>query len=77
MIGPDLLAKLRVLRPRAGRYPVNPSRIEEIIAGLEANGVAFEDYGGMTNHIMENGPSKLAWLRDPDGNTIALDQYTA
>jgi predicted enzyme related to lactoylglutathione lyase len=51
--------------------------IEDIIAGLEANGVVFEDYGGMTNHIMENGPSKLAWLRDPDGNTIALDQYTA
>jgi hypothetical protein len=26
---------------------------------------------------MENGPSKLAWLRDPDENTIALDEYTA
>jgi len=51
--------------------------IEDIIAGLEVNGVAFEDYGGMTNHIMDNGPSKLAWLRDPDGNTIALDEYTA
>jgi catechol 2,3-dioxygenase-like lactoylglutathione lyase family enzyme len=51
--------------------------IEDIIAGLESNGVVFEDYGGMTNHVMENGPSKLAWLRDPDGNTIALDQYTA
>jgi catechol 2,3-dioxygenase-like lactoylglutathione lyase family enzyme len=49
--------------------------IEGVIAELEGKGVVFEDYGGMVNHIMENGPSKLAWLRDPDGNTLALDEY--
>jgi catechol 2,3-dioxygenase-like lactoylglutathione lyase family enzyme len=49
--------------------------IEEVISELEGKGVVFEDYGGMVNHVMENGPSKLAWLRDPDGNTLALDEY--
>lgn len=50
------------------------TEIEDVIKALEANGVTFEDYEGMTNHVMEYGPTKLAWLTDPDGNVIALSQ---
>lgn len=53
------------------------SGIDNVIRGLSEKGVVFEDYEGTVNHVMENGPSKLAWLKDPDGNTIALDEYTA
>jgi catechol 2,3-dioxygenase-like lactoylglutathione lyase family enzyme len=48
--------------------------IEGVIKALEANGVTFENYEGMVNHVMEYGPTKLAWLTDPDGNSLALSQ---
>jgi catechol 2,3-dioxygenase-like lactoylglutathione lyase family enzyme len=51
--------------------------IGDVIQGLVDNGVVFEDYDGMDNHIMASGQSRLAWFKDPDGNTIALDEYLA
>lgn len=49
--------------------------IADVIDELVANGVVFEDYEGMENHIMASGQARLAWFKDPDGNTMALDEY--
>ena len=51
--------------------------IADVIQGLMDNGVTFDDYEGMENHIMASGQSRLAWFKDPDGNTLALDEYLA
>jgi catechol 2,3-dioxygenase-like lactoylglutathione lyase family enzyme len=51
--------------------------IADVVQELVGNGVAFEDYEGMEDHIMASGQSRLAWFKDPDGNTIALDEYLA
>lgn len=48
--------------------------IEVVVEQLEGNGVVFEDYEGCVNHVMEYGPTKLAWLKDPDGNILSLSQ---
>jgi catechol 2,3-dioxygenase-like lactoylglutathione lyase family enzyme len=49
--------------------------IRELIDELVSRGVAFEDYPGTVGHVMESGPAKLAWFKDPDGNTLVLDEY--
>lgn len=49
--------------------------IGDVIHGLVEKGVVFDDYEGMENHIMASGQSRLAWFKDPDGNTLALDEY--
>jgi catechol 2,3-dioxygenase-like lactoylglutathione lyase family enzyme len=51
--------------------------IRELIEELVRRGVGFEDYPGSVGHVMEYGPAKLAWFKDPDGNTLVLDQYDA
>ena len=52
--------------------------LESDVADLEAKGVAFLDYseGALrtTGHIVQIGPARAAWLRDPDGNTLGLRQ---
>jgi catechol 2,3-dioxygenase-like lactoylglutathione lyase family enzyme len=48
--------------------------IASVIAELEGKGVVFEDYEGTVNHVMEYGPTKLAWLKDPDGNILSLSE---
>jgi len=48
--------------------------IAGVIEGLEAKGVVFEDYEGSVNHVLEFGPTKLAWFKDPDGNLVALSE---
>ena len=51
--------------------------VEAIVDELTANGVEFAQYGDPTPtnekgiHKGEVGPT-LAWMRDPDGNVIAL-----
>jgi catechol-2,3-dioxygenase len=50
--------------------------LEKIVAALAERGVPFEHYDmpGMTlnGHIHSHGDFKSAWLKDPDGNIIAL-----
>ena len=50
--------------------------IEAIVHDLKARGVAFEHYDmpGMTRKgdVHVDGSSKAAWLKDPDGNILAL-----
>lgn len=54
--------------------------LEATVDELTANGVAFEQYGEPMN-TNEKGISeipdggKIAWLKDPEGNTIAVGQF--
>jgi catechol 2,3-dioxygenase-like lactoylglutathione lyase family enzyme len=56
--------------------------IEATVAGLKARGVAFEEYPGCVNSIMDiegNYPSKgsgerAAWFRDSEGNLLGIAQ---
>lgn len=50
--------------------------LEAVVRDLEAKGVTFLDYteGPLvtTGHIAQLGPSRAAWMHDPDGNTLGL-----
>jgi len=53
--------------------------LERVVADLTSKGVTFEQYDTppfATNEkgIAVIGESKSAWLKDPDGNTLALIQ---
>jgi len=52
--------------------------IEAAVKELEAKSVEFIDYteGPLVtkDHIAQLGPSRGAWFRDPDGNTLGLRQ---
>jgi catechol 2,3-dioxygenase-like lactoylglutathione lyase family enzyme len=49
--------------------------IDEIVAGLAAKGVTFEHYDGMRieGDIHVDGPMKMAWFKDPEGNILHLN----
>ncbi len=52
--------------------------IDAIIADLEAKGVAFEHYPDMEGVTLKGnvhvaGDAKMAWLKDPDGNILHLN----
>lgn len=56
--------------------------LESVVDELISNGVTFEQYGeddgpGSTDQkgIIEFDGGKVAFLRDPDGNTHALNQF--
>jgi catechol 2,3-dioxygenase-like lactoylglutathione lyase family enzyme len=52
--------------------------IEEAVATLTQKGVKFERYPNMTQDERgiwaAPGGSRVAWFRDPDGNTLSLSQ---
>jgi catechol 2,3-dioxygenase-like lactoylglutathione lyase family enzyme len=53
--------------------------IDETVTELSSRGVVFEQYdqpGIKTDErgVFDNGRLRAAWVRDPDGNTIALTQ---
>ena len=52
--------------------------IEATVDELAANGVGFEQYGEPLNTnqkgIADLGEAKGAWMKDPDGNVLALTQ---
>jgi catechol 2,3-dioxygenase-like lactoylglutathione lyase family enzyme len=52
--------------------------IEATVDELAGNGVAFEQYGEPLNTnekgIADLGEAKGAWMKDPDGNVLALTQ---
>lgn len=54
------------------------SDIEQAIDDLAASGVAFERYDEPTKTnakgIHDSGYGQVAWFKDPDGNTFALEQ---
>jgi len=51
--------------------------LDAIVRDLEAKGVAFEkyDFPGMTREgdIHVSGKIRTAWLKDPDGNILAIN----
>jgi catechol 2,3-dioxygenase-like lactoylglutathione lyase family enzyme len=54
--------------------------IEGEMRALADRGVAFERYDGMTQDAAgvwtTPGGDRVAWFRDPDGNTLSLTQTT-
>ena len=52
--------------------------LEQVVDELSSNGVTFEQYDEpvRTNEkgIHDSGYGKVAWFKDPDGNTFALEQ---
>lgn len=52
--------------------------LDAVVAGLRAGGVEFERYGEPVRTdeqgIHDSGYGRVAWFRDPDGNTFALEQ---
>ncbi len=57
-------------------------QIDDMVKALDAKGVPFEHYEmpGITLeghvHVTKDGePSRVAWFKDPDGNTLSLTQW--
>ena len=50
------------------------------MAELRSRGVVFEEYDmpGLktVNGVVDFGPAKVAWFKDPDGNTFELSQVS-
>ena len=50
--------------------------LDDIVRSLKAKGVEFEHYDlpdtTRKGDVHESGPMKMAWLKDPDGNILAL-----
>ena len=53
-------------------------KIEDAVARLTEKGLQFERYPNMNLDQLgiwtAPGGSKIAWFRDPDGNTLSLSQ---
>jgi hypothetical protein len=56
--------------------------IEEVVAGLRARGVVFEEYDIPGVEIVDGiatiegeGGHRVAWFKDLDGNVVALGGY--
>lgn len=51
--------------------------VEQVVEELSSRGVAFEHYEGVTTDERGISPraggGKVAWFRDPDGNTFAVE----
>jgi catechol 2,3-dioxygenase-like lactoylglutathione lyase family enzyme len=53
--------------------------LEQVVDELSANGVTFERYDEPSlkadeKGIHELGDGRVAWFKDPDGNTFAIEQ---
>ena len=53
--------------------------LEQVVAELRSNGVTFEQYAELPLKTDERGihelaDGKVAWFKDPDGNTFAIEQ---
>jgi catechol 2,3-dioxygenase-like lactoylglutathione lyase family enzyme len=71
-------------RPAGASYTVLGWRVPDVAAAVRAlrgAGVEFKRYDGMTQdeHDIWTAPggSRIAWLEDPDGNIISLQQPSA
>ncbi|MHC4220368.1 MAG: VOC family protein [Planctomycetota bacterium] len=48
--------------------------IDEVVSALEAKGVSFQKHEGRV--VVNDGPVKLAFFTDPDGNDLYLCEVT-
>ena len=55
--------------------------IETVMADLRSHGVVFDDYDfgeiKTVDGLVNFGPAKAAWFKDPDGNTFELSEVMA
>lgn len=72
--------KVESLTPQT--FTVLGWRVEDIAAAVQAlrgRGVTFQRYEGMGQDAMDvwqsPGGARVAWFRDPDGNTLSLTQF--
>ena len=53
--------------------------IEDIVRGLTQKGVQFERFGFFKQDDLgiwtAPGGDKVAWFKDPDGNTLSVSQH--
>jgi predicted enzyme related to lactoylglutathione lyase len=53
--------------------------VRQAVSGLAAKGVVFERFDGMDQDASgvwsTPGGDKVAWFKDPDGNTLSLTQF--
>jgi catechol 2,3-dioxygenase-like lactoylglutathione lyase family enzyme len=53
--------------------------IGKSVSGLQKRGVTFERYPGLEQDSLgvwtAPGNAKVAWFKDPDGNTLSLSQH--
>jgi catechol 2,3-dioxygenase-like lactoylglutathione lyase family enzyme len=55
--------------------------LDQIMDGLRSRGVEFEQYdqpGIKTDErgVFDDGDFRAAWVKDPDGNTMAITQFS-
>jgi catechol 2,3-dioxygenase-like lactoylglutathione lyase family enzyme len=55
------------------------SDIENVVSAITAKGVVFERYGFFEQDALgiwsAPGGAKVAWFKDPDGNTLSVSQH--
>jgi len=55
------------------------TEIETVVAAMTAKGVVFERYGFFEQDALgiwaAPGGAKVAWFKDPDGNTLSVSQH--
>jgi catechol 2,3-dioxygenase-like lactoylglutathione lyase family enzyme len=55
------------------------SEIENVVSAMTAKGVVFERYGFFEQDAIgiwaAPGGAKVAWFKDPDGNTLSVSQH--
>jgi catechol 2,3-dioxygenase-like lactoylglutathione lyase family enzyme len=75
------LTRMKEVQPQA--FTILGWQVSDIVAtvqGLQANGVTFERYGDFLQQDelgIWNAPggTRVAWFRDPDGNTLSVSQH--
>jgi len=90
MAGNDSMIVLSELRDRTPpAYPVVAflvTGIDDLVSGLLDRGVEFVDpapssfagrEGVIAAHVVDYGPVKSTWLRDSEGNVLALNEIVA
>jgi catechol 2,3-dioxygenase-like lactoylglutathione lyase family enzyme len=55
------------------------AEFDDVVASLKGKCVVFEHYEGLPGmrlegdvHVAEDGPHKIAWFKDPDGNILSV-----
>ena|SRR5947209_7130941 len=77
------ITAVRDLKP--GGYTILGWNVQDIrgaVSAMHASGVAFERYPGMEQDelgiwTVPGGSAKVAWFRDPDGNTLSLSEHAS
>jgi catechol 2,3-dioxygenase-like lactoylglutathione lyase family enzyme len=82
--GSDTSLHLYVSPSHAGKAPATLATwivcdLEEVVDELRSNGVTFARYDDPAltadeKGIHELGDGRVAWFKDPDGNTFAIEQ---